>query len=350
MIRALTLAATAALLPISAAHAQEAPFDRLPREVLDIIPPSARVSGEPGSMRITDLSCRSLPDTNLRRRIIDVAAQEWAFFGFSVRDQTQAESFTNSASSNYSDRRRSHLPRLSPSEARRLADSIGGYWSAAPDSGWILRRQNDSWNRSGVNSRWRDPWSAAFISWVMCESGLGDSAQFKRAIAHHSYIDQAILARDEKDTTAAYMAYDLGDTDLAPGDILCRGSRPAYRNISQRRDQLGVGARTHCDIVVKVDVPNNRIMAIGGNVRGSVRMKLIPVEKLDGDSPLRPLPGSGRAYFAHLKLNADPIEDEALDLSATISSLACRGFQSPGPLVAIVATTASLQTCGASQD
>ena len=30
----------------------------------------------------------------------------------------------------------------------------------------------------------------------MCEAGLGSTTQFRRAVAHHSYIDQGVRARD----------------------------------------------------------------------------------------------------------------------------------------------------------
>src|SRR5690606_2391686 len=153
---------------------------------------------------------------------VDVAVQEWAYFGFSVDDQTRAVEGPLPA-------RSWRFSRLDPVEAGRVADSIGGYWAAAPNSAWILERQNQAWEAGGIASRWRDPWSAAFISWVMCESGLGDSSRFQRAIAHHSYIDQAIRARDSGDDTAAYHAYDPGEAEISPGDLLCRGSRPNYR-------------------------------------------------------------------------------------------------------------------------
>jgi hypothetical protein len=38
--------------------------------------------------------------------------------------------------------------------------------------------------------------------------------------------------------------------------------------------QMGVGARTHCDVVVKIDEPAGRIHAIGGNVGRAVSLKL----------------------------------------------------------------------------
>ena len=88
-------------------------------------------------------------------------------------------------------------------------------------------------------ARWTDPWSAAFISWVMCEAGLGDTGQFQRAIAHWGYIDQAIRARDGRAQNAAYVAYDIGETAIVPGDMLCTSRRPAYRTIADRRRQMG---------------------------------------------------------------------------------------------------------------
>ncbi len=328
--RALCLAA--ALLTLGAAsdgYAQRAPFDRLPPEQSDIRPPSDRVTGTPGRMSVEQTSCRTMPLDELRRRIVDVAAQEWAFFGFSVVDRT-IEVTPEPGAFRTRGRRRS---RMSAEESVRVADSIGGYWTATPDGSWMIDRQNDRWNGSaGVASRWRDPWSAAFISWVMCEGGLGDRGQFQRAIAHHTYIDQAIRARDGRAPAAAFTAYDAGEAEVQPGDLLCTGSRPNYRNLADRRRQMGVGARTHCDVVVKVDDESERILAIGGNVRGTVSIKLLPAV-LDGEN-LSPIARGGRPVFAHLKLKADPVEDDALDRSPTIRAVACAiGFEVPAQVI-----------------
>lgn len=158
----------------------------------------------------------------------------------------------------------------------------------------------------------------------MCEGGLGDTGQFQRAIAHHVYIDQAIRARDEIESNSAFAAYDVGETDVEPGDLLCTARGSAYRTLDERREHLGIGARTHCDLVVKVDERNAQILAIGGNVRGSVRLKRLPAVR-SGDGPIfvadqSMIPG-GRAVFAHLKLRADSIEPNALDNSPTIRAL-----------------------------
>ena len=200
-----------------------------------------------------------------------------------------------------------------------MASSIAGYWAATPDSDWILQRQNANWNAEGAGARWRHAWSAAFISWVMCESGLAEPAQFRRAIAHHTYIDQAIRATDGLDNRAVFTAYDPGQAAIEPGDLLCRGSRPNYRTLAERRSQLGDGARTHCDIVVKVDTQAQKIMVIGGNVRGSVRMKVMPAAQDIGQA-LRPLSDNGRALFAHLKLQAPSIALNALDETPTLQA------------------------------
>ena len=110
-------------------------------------------------------------------------------------------------------------------------------------------------------------------------------------------------------------------------DLLCSARRPAYRSIAERRRQMGVGARTHCDIVVKVDPSRRRILAIGGNVRGAVSLKLLPAA--DGpDGSLRPLAGR-RRIFAHLKLRAPSIAADALDHTPTMRAVRCDDFPLP---------------------
>ena len=318
-----SMSLSALLLSSAPLLAQQATFDRLPDEILDVVAPSARVSGEPGNMRIADRSCRSWPRADVRSRIVNTVVQEWAFFGFSVEDMTRYSSVNARSGGDW--RRRS---RMSAAQAAQVAGSIGGYWAAAPESGWILQRQNDSWQARGIGTRWRNPWSAAFISWVMCESGLGDAKRFERAIAHHNYIDQAILAREQAESDTAYVAYDPAEFPIEPGDMLCRGSRPAYRSIAERRAQLGVGARTHCDIVVKLDPAHDQIMVIGGNVGGSVRMKLLPAGKESGEY-FEALPYNGRQIFAHLKLRADPVAADALERSPTFQAINCSDSETP---------------------
>jgi hypothetical protein len=287
-------------------------LDRLPPAVFDVEPPSARVRGMPGVMSVQSRTCRTSP-ADVRRRIVDIAVQEWGFFGFRMAAATDGGEEEAG--------RRGRRSRLPASEASRVAASIAGYWAVTPEGAWIVERQNDRWNGlDGIAARWNAPWSAAFVSWVMCEAGLGATTQFRRAIAHHTYIDQAIDARDGRAPQAAFAAYDAGETTIAPGDLLCSSRRPAYRTIAERRQQMGVGARSHCDVVVKLDEAGARIHAIGGNVRGVVSLKQIPAVR-DSGRPLRPAnANSERPMFAHLKLRAPSIDANALDTSPTIAA------------------------------
>jgi len=320
----LALAAVLTVAFAATLGAQQAAFDRLPPDALDAEAPSARVTGEPGAMRVHRTACRSAPMDEVRRRIVDLAVQEWAFFGFIVVDQTIV------ADSGSGQPRRRRWRRPDRAESARVAGSIAGYWSVTPQGGWIIGEQNDAWQGPrGVASRWRYPWSAAFVSWVMCEAGLGEASVFQRAVAHHAYIDQAIRARAGRAPDAAFAAYDVGEAPVVPGDLLCSARRPAYRSIAERRRQMGVGARTHCDIVVKVEPSRARILAVGGNVRGAVSLKLLPAAADGADGALRPFPGR-RRIFAHLKLRAPSIAADALDRTPTMRAAWCAdGFRLP---------------------
>jgi len=332
--------AMAAMAAVSEAYAQQTYLDRLPSEILDIAPPPERVAGDPGDMRVVSGACESLPVAEARLRIVDVAAQEWAYFGFAVVDRTVPRGQFRTAGFGPANPAGQAGPRQrgrrgfggpNPEEFARLVPSIAGFWAATPDGSWMLERQNDASNTPRAGTRWRDPWSAAFISWVMCEAGLGNKSEFQRSIAHRDYIDQAIRARDGQDSRAAYVAYDVGEAEVRPGDLLCSGSRPDYRSIAQRRREMGEGARTHCDIVVRVDEAAGRFLTIGGNVGGTVSLKFFPAVRARGEY-LHPRDD----VFAHLKLRGEPIEFEALDNSPTVRALGCApGFRAPTQLASV---------------
>jgi hypothetical protein len=210
-------------------------------------------------------------------------------------------------------------------EGERVASTIAGYWAVTPEGPGIVAQQNKAWNGPfGLGARWESEWSAAFISWVMCEAGLGDSGQFKRAVAHMTYIDQAIRARDQKNA-AAFLAYDRGETSVEPGDLLCSGARPIFRSLAERRRQLGQGARGHCDIVVQVEPDDRRILTIGGNVGGRVSLKVQPAE-VSKKGHLAP---RNEAIFAHLKLRAPALSPDALTESPTMQSRASLAAGAP---------------------
>ncbi len=315
----------------TAAEGQEWGFDRLPVPVFEIVPPSHWTQGAPGRITLRAPECRDLSLEDARRRIVDVAVQEWAFFGFPVLDRDRDRWLLPPGAAvapgrpAFEPTPRGWPPPLNAEEAARLAPTIAGYWAATAQGSAIVSHQNQIWNGSGdVAERWRSPWSAAFISWVMCEGGLGERDRFRGAVAHHVYIDQAIRARDGNEPRAAYEAFEIGAEPVAPGDLICNAGRPQYRSLAERRRQLGVGARTHCDVVVLVDEGEGRILAIGGNVLRSVALKVLPAS-VNGAGILEPASGAGRPLFAHLKYRSEPLEPDALFRSPTVRAFSCLG-------------------------
>jgi len=326
--------AVAAMFLCAPANAQER-LERIARETFDVIPPSERVTGEPGEMRVVQAACRIGPTSWARRRIVDIATQEWAYFGFQTIDTTKVETrflpegiVPDAINPEISAPRaaRQYL-RLGESDSNDdLAATIGGYWSAAPEGGGAIAAQNRIWEASGGDSaNWERPWSAAFISWIMCEAGLGDMAQFERSVAHRVYIDQAIRAHDGNAPESAYVAHDPGEENIEPGDLLCNARGNAdYRSLADRRPDTGRFAPLHCDIVVKVDADAMRFIVIGGNVLFSVSLTILPAT-IEDSRAMRPVDEDAltgvRTIFAHLKLNADRIEMNALDNSPTMRAL-----------------------------
>jgi hypothetical protein len=316
------------------AAAQDA-LPRLPRAAFDVIAPSERVQGARGGITVYQALCRNAPTNWARRRVVDVAVQEWAFFGMQTIDATKIEDrilppglVPDAINPKMpAPRIERQFARLGTPESNdELDGTIAGYWSSTPDGPRILAQQNAAWSAPGGNSvGWVQPWSAAFISWVMCEAGLGDMAQFQRSIAHRNYIDQAIRARDGMDVIAAYVAYDAGEAPIEPGDLLCNARASAeYRMLADRRRDTGRFAPTHCDIVVKIDERGGRILVVGGNVEQSVSLTILPLRR-DGDAYPKPVDESiidgARTVFAHLKLRADRVEPNALDNSPTVRAL-----------------------------
>jgi len=341
------LALVMTLAPI-AGSGQEPGYHRLPVDVLDVVPPSEWVRGVPGQMTIERQECRTLPIESVRRRIVEIAIQEWIFFGSPVLDRMNGARLVPPGATRTPEQpvfesttRRSSV--LNPIESARVAASIAGYWAVTPEGPGIVAEQNRAWNGPrGVGSRWNAPWSAAFISWVMCEGGLGTNALFRRAIAHRTYIDQAIRARDGQAPGAAYVAYDIGERPVEPGDMLCTSRRPVYRNLAERRRQMGLGASSHCDIVVAVDAEGRRILAVGGNVLRSVSLKVLAAE-VDSEGEVQPST-SALTLFAHLKLQSGPTGPNLLVDSPILAAFTCPDGEGTSGRAAFVASRLELRS------
>jgi hypothetical protein len=126
------------------------------------------------------------------------------------------------------------------------------------------------------------PWSAAFVSWLGRQAGLG-ADEFQFSEAHADYAGAAWQAGSAeaagRPTTYAMRACDIMRTPPRIGDLVCqaRGSGAGLDSFEKIGEALaarrsGGGALPmHCDVVVAVDALG--FDAIGGNVLQSVTLR-----------------------------------------------------------------------------
>ena len=123
------------------------------------------------------------------------------------------------------------------------------------------------------------PWSAAFVSWLARQAGLG-ADEFEFSEAHADYAGAAWRAgRDEqagRATSSALRACDVTITPPRVGDLVCQArgraaARATFESIGEvlaDRPTGGAGLPMHCDAVVDVD--DAGFDTVGGNVLQSV--------------------------------------------------------------------------------
>ena len=134
------------------------------------------------------------------------------------------------------------------------------------------------------------PWSAAFISFVLRATGI-DAAEFPPAAAHWQYVDALILEGDRWGGRATFLGREPEEYAPAPGDLICADrSRRPLASLAARRAEAGTGRPMHCDIVAEA-LPGE-VVAIGGNVAQGVTAVRYAT---DGAGRLR---RNTRAWFA----------------------------------------------------
>lgn len=137
------------------------------------------------------------------------------------------------------------------------------------------------------------PWSAAFISFIMKQSGAGD--QFKYSVRHATYILDAVKNRDNPN--ASFRGYHIDWIRPSVGDLICapRGENAGltYWKIIDQGD-----FESHCDIVVAKN--NNQLEVIGGNVGDSVAKTIV---SLDDQGHIKVTKPDFRPWFVVIKNN-----------------------------------------------
>lgn len=143
-----------------------------------------------------------------------------------------------------------------------------GIENVSPFSGFV----GEYWRSINLNLDGTDrdvPWSAAFISFCVRESGY---TNFKFAAAHAKYVHQAIR-RKLDDNNGPFWGFRISEHKPQLGDMVCKsraGSGVTYNHAAQHDSYA-----SHCDIVVAVR--ESHVVTIGGNVSQSVSRTNYPI-------------------------------------------------------------------------
>jgi hypothetical protein len=193
-------------------------------------------------------------------------------FGDDPTSKLEVRGYRN-ASASTQDTEEAVLLRTSAAELLRLAEGVSD-----PDMREILR---ETAMRGAIIDT---SWSAAFISYVIRQSGVAPNA-FQFANAHRAYIYDAFavsaaeLKNDASDDI--YRACPLTTRPRA-GDLICEQRESALAGASDEAVRERVRAeldgsvqarsvrRTHCEVVAHVDKAARKVYTIGGNVNQAV--------------------------------------------------------------------------------
>ncbi len=167
------------------------------------------------------------------------------------------------------------------------------------------------------------PWSGAFISYVLKQAGVPESA-FHYADGHIRYIKPAFTHQYVGSDAYAYTPRDPYRTRLHTGDLLCYVRDDArvwgvegfgqWMNAHHMDEQ---SLKTHCDIVVGVQRVDKqqRAYTIGGNVVQSVTMRELTLNR-DGSL--------SRQYALSVRSGKDKASiNEVKDFIQTDSAVSC---------------------------
>jgi hypothetical protein len=212
----------------------------------------------PGTWAGRPIGAPPTPNPGLKKTIIARATGEWAYFGRqTVLLRGSEESIPHVGAWEDDD----------PTHSERVA----AYWRAAGKGGL-----------DGMDCK--EPWSAAFTSWVMQGAGV-PAVEFRPATAHWVYLAGMI---DEASYPGRwFVPRRVRDYSPNPGDLVCASRGPSRPGSIDGYTSSGMlaGANAHCDLVV--DKSGQTLDVIGGNVRNSVSKSTL---ELDGQGHLQPVP------------------------------------------------------------
>ena len=185
---------------------------------------------------------------------------------------------------------------VTEAESESLADDgviawqrVAGYWresgtlgamGAIPGATSCMQPAGNRYTDSDCRAFLIDnPWSAAFISWVMTRAGVPG---FVRSPRHIDYIRAAYQGGAN---ATPYRLADPASEKPAPGDMLCflrnRSSSLNYSGLVQALASGRAGNwKSHCEVVIATNVGGDRTLyTIGGNVANAVVMRKLTLDR-----------------------------------------------------------------------
>jgi GH24 family phage-related lysozyme (muramidase) len=164
------------------------------------------------------------------------------------------------------------------------------YWKAAGLNYTAAQLQDANWQKD-------NPWSAAFISWVIKQAGGGNS--FKYSPLHMKYVSAAKQNTVNKTSDNPFWLCNVNNALPEPGDLICRNRGSSNFTF----DTVTDSGSSHSDIVVEVDYSNNKMIVIGGNKTGdTVGREEI---RLTNNGLIDTSYGAQNKIFAVLKVRTD---------------------------------------------
>ncbi len=207
---------------------------------------------------------RVLPPDQVKAELLRLADREWRAFGGQVvrheADRPSSNHIVVDPVGRYTE------------DDRKVYDRMVGYWEAVGETGFTPYADCEgSWQR--VKERkcpWHLPWSAAFISWLMLQSGV---AEFQPDASHSIYL-QPILLATRNGRPGYLVARSLAERAPQPGDLICGTRGLGDRAPTDWRQLIGQTVPMHCDLVVANS--GDRVEGIGGNVFNAVSKTVRP--------------------------------------------------------------------------
>ena len=222
-----------------------------------------------------------LSNNTFQQQIAERAIQEWIDFNAPNRPVVQSHADV-------------HELEKKPLEYSKC-QTINQYWSVVPATDTKPPKGDTCLlpQRAKPESAWDTyPWSAAFISYIMHESGAGN--QFIYSGRHAIYIVDSVRNRDTPNYP--FRGYSISEKKPEIGDLICapreESKNLTYSEISQQGD-----FKSHCDIVVAKN-GNNNIEVIGGNVGDTVAKTIV---LLDSSGRIKVTDANFRPWFVIIK-------------------------------------------------